>query len=300
MRDCLGCGYAGKAAAYDRKQGTLISTSPMRSRAASARPPLRRRSASVRATRRIAAAESERAGRVRATKTGSRPNTVVAGRSSFARSLFSSAAAPSRHPRSFNVPAIRSRGGRRPRPRPSPAVPIAGLMDRQLTNYRGNLRNDYSDQFFESHGLYFECLFGHPCMGRSCSRRSDPSIRVDAPISTAGGFRRASRRLASIPPIPLRWDATANLARTLPARRRPIGSACASESQRRPEVMFAAGAREVIVASEEPVRPPAMPGSATRPKQVLRGSSVHLAADDGDVVALSGHRKREEGSLAMR
>ncbi len=43
-----------------------------------------------------------------------------------------------------------------------PSLPIIGLQKKELINYRGITGSMYSDHFYESHGFYFECLFGHP------------------------------------------------------------------------------------------------------------------------------------------
>ena len=43
-----------------------------------------------------------------------------------------------------------------------PSLPIIGLQSKKLVNYRGITGSMYSNHFYESHGFYFECLFGHP------------------------------------------------------------------------------------------------------------------------------------------
>ena len=43
-----------------------------------------------------------------------------------------------------------------------PSLPIIGIQDKEIVNYRGITGSMYSDHFYESDGFYFECLFGHP------------------------------------------------------------------------------------------------------------------------------------------
>lgn len=42
------------------------------------------------------------------------------------------------------------------------SLPIVGMMDRPIANYRGITGTHYSDHYRLSHGFYFACLFGHP------------------------------------------------------------------------------------------------------------------------------------------
>jgi choline dehydrogenase-like flavoprotein len=256
MRDCLGCGYCGEGCAYDRKQGTLV-TYIADALASGVRLVHHCEVEALQFERRGGSLTAVGArGRVRATKPGSRPSTVAAGPVEFRAKLVLVCCG------AIETPALLQRSGY---PDPEavvgrglvlhPAVPIAGLMDRQLTNYRGISGTIYSDHFFESHGLYFECLFGHPVYGAVVL----PSIGPEH-----FELMRQIRRLAGFgvllvdgvdPANSVRWDPTANFARI----RYRLGETDRERLRfgisKAVEVMFAAGAREVIVASEEPVGP---------------------------------------------
>src|SRR5207247_2420329 len=135
-----------------------------------------------------------------------------------------------------------------------PSLPIIGIMERPLENYRGIPGTIYSDAFVASHHFYFECLFGHPVYGalvipgiagehfdvlRHYSRlagfgvmlvdEADDANRVE--WSAADGKPRIHYRLTAADKERLRYAAA-----------------------RAVEVMFAAGAKEVLLPSDETPR----------------------------------------------
>jgi choline dehydrogenase-like flavoprotein len=105
-------------------------------------------------------------GRVRRTKPGSRPNSVPAGRIEIDAQLIIVAAG------AVATPALLQRS-RHPDPHrrigrglvAHPSLPVIGVMNAPLSNYRGIPGTVYSDAFVAAHRFYFESLFGHPVYG---------------------------------------------------------------------------------------------------------------------------------------
>ena len=104
--------------------------------------------------------------RVRPTRAGSQPNSVEAGPLRHPRDRRSRLLADrSRVRRCCSAPATRTRRPDRARAdSPSGSAHHRRHADAQ-TNYRGITGTVYSDHFYESHGFYYECLFGHPVYG---------------------------------------------------------------------------------------------------------------------------------------
>ena len=166
MRDCIGCGYCSEGCAYDRKQSTLITYVPdALSRGVRLihhcdidELNFERRHGSLTAT--------GARGRVRQTVRGSQPNSAAAGEIDIRASLIIAAAG------AIETPVLLQRSGH---PDPNdvlgrglvlhPGLAIIALMDSPLTNYRGISGTVYSDHFYQSHGFYYETLFGHPVYG---------------------------------------------------------------------------------------------------------------------------------------
>jgi choline dehydrogenase-like flavoprotein len=140
-----------------------------------------------------------------------------------------------------------------------PSLPVVGVFDRKLTNYRGITGTVYSDHYLDTHGFYFECLFGHPAYGAVLI----PGFGIEhfdimRRYSYLGGF---GAMLIDTPQADNRvtYD---------PATRQPrIHYQLYSKdkerlrfaSQKAVEIMFAAGAKKVILPSEEQLGPLASP-----------------------------------------
>jgi choline dehydrogenase-like flavoprotein len=163
MRGCIGCGFCSEGCAYDAKQGTMVTyihdalangvqlihhcdIEELEIEAHGGKHVIR----GVRGT-------------VRQTAEGSQPNSVEAGtiRISAKVVIVSSGSIQSpvllkrsKHPDPYD---ILGRGLII-----HPSLPIIGLMDRTMVNYRGITGTYYSDHYYESNGFYYECLFGHP------------------------------------------------------------------------------------------------------------------------------------------
>ena len=256
MRDCLGCGYCTEGCAYDRKQGTMITfIADALARGVQLihhcsvdRIVFERRGGTTRATGAV--------GSVRASRPGSQPNTVSPGPLQIQAGMVVLAAG------SIESPALLDRSGH---PDPHhilgkglvlhPSLPIIGLMDREIVNYRGITGAIFSDHFYESHGFYFECLFGHPVYGSFVF----PGVGAEHFELMLNFSRTAAFGVMLVDSVDLvnrvQWDRM---------QRKPViryrltdsdKSRLRFAAQRAVEVMFAAGAREVLLPSEEPVGP---------------------------------------------
>lgn len=254
MRDCLRCGYCAEGCAYDRKQGTMITFIA---------------DALARGVQLIHHCEidhivfQKRAGAlvatgargsVRPTHPGSRPNSVPSGPFEVEAKLAITCGG------AIESPKLLLRSGH---PDPHhllgrglvlhPSLPIIGLLDREIVNYRGISGTIYSDHFYESHGFYFECLFGHPVYGALVF----PGFGA-AHFDLMLGFpRTAAFGVMLIDTV----DLTNRVAWRSTDRKAVIHYRLAEADKARlrfaaikgVEIMFAAGAREVMIPSEEPV-----------------------------------------------
>lgn len=260
MRGCISCGFCGQGCAYDAKQGTMVTY--LRDALARgvqlihhcdvSRLELEERSGRPRATGAVA--------QIKSTRAGSRPNSVPPGSLRIrAKTVIVSAGA-------IETPCLLVRSGH---PDPyrllgrglvlHPSLPIVGIMREEVAGHRGIEGAVYSDHFFETHGFYFECLFGHPQYGSAIV----PSIGVEhfelmLQYSNLAGF---GVMLVDTPQPRNRveWDAVSGKSkihyRLSPAEVERLRFAAA----RGVEIMFAAGAREVFLPSEEPIGPLSSP-----------------------------------------
>lgn len=260
MRDCLRCGYCAEGCAYDRKQGTMITYIA---------------DALARGVQLVHHCEIERIdferradalvatgvrGLVRPVRPGSRPNSVGAGPLEIqAKLVIVSGGA-------VESPSLLARSGH-PDPRDilgrgvviHPSLPIIGRMEREIVNYRGISGTVFSDHFYPSHGFYFECLFGHPVYGSVVF----PGIGVDHFELMLGYRRTAGFGVMLVDTVDLQnrvaWDARLDRAVIHYRVSEPDKERLRFAARRAVEVMFAAGAREVLLPSEEPVGPLAAP-----------------------------------------
>jgi choline dehydrogenase-like flavoprotein len=166
MRDCVGCGFCAEGCAYDRKQSALITYVPD-SLARGVQLVHHCDVQTLTIERRTGAAVVTGAiAHVRRTRAGSLANSVSPGALRIrARVVLVCAGAVgsplllqrSKHPDPYDLVG---RGLIL-----HPSLPIAGLMEAPLSNYRGVTGTVYSDHFYATHGFYYECLFGHPQYG---------------------------------------------------------------------------------------------------------------------------------------
>jgi choline dehydrogenase-like flavoprotein len=255
MQGCIGCGFCGQGCAYDAKRGTLVTY---------VQDALRH---GVKIIHRCTVDKilfEKTAGVARAvgvqaivspTLPGSRSNAVAPGPISIsARLVVVSAGAiesPSLLIRS-KAPDPAKRIGRGLVLHPS--LPIAGVFNRRLTNYRGITGSYYSDYYYADHGFMFECLFDQP---------------IDAAFALPGfgaehfSLMRKYDQLAgfgamlvdvSSPENRVTWEGDAGTSiryRLTDFDKKRLRFAAA----RMVEVMLAAGADEAILTSHEALTP---------------------------------------------
>ena len=252
MRGCLGCGFCAEGCAYDRKQSTLVTYVP---------------DAVARGVQLIHHCDVERLlferrrgaltvtgvhAHVRPTRAGSQPNSVEAGSLDIRATVVLVCGG------SIESPTLLQRSGH-PDPYDQigrglilhPGLPIIGVMPTRMTNYRGITGTVYSDHFYESHGFYYECLFGHPVYGavvvpgigpdhfevmRKFDRLAGFGVML---VDTAVGTNRVTWH-----PSTGERRITYHLADGDKARLRVAASTAVN-------IMFAAGAEEALLASQE-------------------------------------------------
>lgn len=254
MRDCIGCGFCAEGCAYDSKQGTMVTyiqDALLRGVQLIHHCDIDNIEFSTRGNKRFAVGAY---GTVRPTQKGSLPNSLPPGGVHVSATIVIIACG------SIETPSLLMRS-KHPDPHKilgtglviHPSLPIGGIMDQTLTNYRGISGSIYSDHFFESDGFYFECLFGHPVYGSVVLPYiANEHFELMLKFRQLAGFGvmlidTVDRRNR------VEWDAAGG--------RSNIHYRLGSDDKRRlriaaqkgVEIMFAAGAREVILPSEEPI-----------------------------------------------
>ncbi len=128
-------------------------------------------------------------------------------------------------------------------------------MGHPLTNYRGISGTIYSDHYYESHGFYYECLFGHPVYG---------SIVLPYIGTEHFELMLKFKQLAGFGVMLVDSVDQANRVEWNPKEQKSIihyrlnnddKKRLRFAAQKGVEIMFAAGAKEVIITSEEPIGP---------------------------------------------
>lgn len=256
MRDCIGCGYCAEGCAYDSKQGTMITYIA----------DALQRGVQLIHHCDIDSIEFEKRsgiltavgafGTVRPTKNGSRPNSIAEGNIHIQAGMVISSCG------SIESPTLLMRSGH-PDPHGMlgkglvvhPSLPIAAIMGHPLTNYRGISGTIYSDHYYESHGFYYECLFGHPVYG---------SIVLPYIGTEHFELMLKFKQLAGFGVMLVDSVDQANRVEWNPKEQKSIihyrlnnddKKRLRFAAQKGVEIMFAAGAKEVIITSEEPIGP---------------------------------------------
>lgn len=166
MRNCVRSGYCAEGCAYDAKMGTALTFVPD----AVGRGAQLIHHFDIQSLlfekRGGSLAAAGAVGRVRDTEEGSRPNTIAPGALRVRARLVIVAAG------SIASPLLLQRSGH---PDPHgvigrglilhPSLPVIGVLDHPISNYRGIPGAVYSDHWVQSHGFFLECLFGHPVYG---------------------------------------------------------------------------------------------------------------------------------------
>jgi choline dehydrogenase-like flavoprotein len=252
MRACVGCGFCAEGCAYDAKQGTLVTYVPdALSRGVRLIHHCDVEELTFERRQGALTAVGARA-RVRQTRRGSQPNGAPPGDLEIAaRMVVVSAGA-------IASPSLLQRS-RHPDPHQllgrglilHPSLPVVGIMDAPLVNYRGISGSIYCDHFAATDGYYLECLFGHPVYGSTIL----PAIGAEH-----FGLMRRYRSIAGFGVMLVDTVDAANRVEWHPASGRArIHYQLGDDDKRRlrnaarqsVEVMFAGGAREVWLPSEE-------------------------------------------------
>ena len=163
MKGCVGCGFCGQGCAYDAKQGTLVTYVPD----ALGRGVQLIHHCAIEQIAFVREAGALRAvgvsGTVLPTKPGSHPNTVAAGLLDISAKLIVVSAGAIETPSLLLRSKAPDPGRRLGRGLVlHPSLPIAGVFNHRLSNYRGITGAYYSDHFNAAHGFMFECLFDQP------------------------------------------------------------------------------------------------------------------------------------------
>jgi choline dehydrogenase-like flavoprotein len=285
MRGCTGCGFCFAGCDTDAKQGTMVTYV----RDAVANGVTLVHHCAIEALDFAGDGAGRRAvgahGRIAPTRPGSRPNSLPEGPVRFTAKLVIVSAG------AIESPALLQRSDH-PDPHGTigrglvlhPSLGIVGVFDHDVVASAGIEGTMYSDHFAAAHGFFLQCLFAP----------------LGAGAATLPGFgpahfelMRRVRRLATFGAMLLDtvgadnrvvWDAAAGRTRIhyrlSPADRKRLAFA----AEKSVEVMFAAGAREVLLPSEEPLPALATPWF-TRPSQaaLCRG----LRFDDRTVLGSS-------------
>lgn len=260
MRGCVRSGFCTEGCSYDAKLGTLV-TYMADAIARGVQLVHHCDIAKLLFDRgRVAGAE----GRVRRTANGSRQNSVPAGRIEIDAKLVIVAAGAiesasllqrSHHP----DPHARIGHGLVTHP----SLPIIGMMDAPLTNYRGIPGTVYSDAFASSHRFYFESLFGHPVYGALIIPGiGDEHFDVLRHLSSLAGFGvmlvddvdDANR---------VEWSATDGKPRIHYQLTDGDRERLRIAARHGVELMFAGGAHSVLLPSSERIGPLARPRFAS-------------------------------------
>lgn len=254
MRGCIGCGFCGQGCAYDAKRGTMVTYLQDALRlgvrlvqnCAIDAIRLERSSTGLRAV--------GASGSVSAAPLGSRANEVPIGPIEVQADLVIVSAGAIESPallQRSKVPDPYDRIGRGLILHPS--FPIAGVFDREITNYRGITGSYYSDHFYADHGFMFECLFDHP---------------INAAIAGPGfgtdhfELMRAYPRLSGFGAMLIDsvsnenrvvWQADSGRTQIVYHLTEADKQRLRYAAQRMVEVTFAAGASQAILTSSEPL-----------------------------------------------
>jgi choline dehydrogenase-like flavoprotein len=256
MKGCIGCGFCPQGCAYDAKRGTLVTYVadavargvPLVHHAEVDRITFERRAGRLVATGALA--------NIRETAAGSQPNAIRPGRLRVSARLVIVACG------AIETPCLLARS-EHPDPHQligrglvlHPSLPVIGRMDHEIAGHRGIEGTLYSDHFYARDGFYLECLFGHPLYGSALLPGFGPEhfewMRDYRKLAGFGVMLVDSADMRNR----VAWDATSGK----PQIHYRLGESDAQRlrvaAQRAVEVMFAAGAREVLLPSEEPIGP---------------------------------------------
>lgn len=252
MQGCIGCGFCSAGCAYDAKRGTLVTFIP---------------DAVARGARLIHHAYVEQieyaGGRARGVvvrvdpdRPGSRPNSIDPGPLRIGARLVIVAAGAIESPALLLRSAHPDPGGRIGRGLVlHPSFPFVGRAPFEVAGHKGVEGTMYSDHFAESDGFYFECLFGHPLYGAAVL----PGFARDH-FEMMLAFRRLFGFGAMLVDVSaddnrVEWDASKKRPRIVYRLTADDAARLRKAARLGIEILFAAGAEEAWMASEEPLGP---------------------------------------------
>lgn len=256
MRDCVGCGFCGQGCAYDAKRGTLVTY---------LRDALQRgvrlvHHCSIERLRLERSARGVRvagaAGTVAQTKRGSRPNNVASGPIEISAKLTIVSAGAIETPallQRSHVPDPHDRFGRGLVLHPS--LPIAARFERAVHSETGITGTYYSDHFYARYGFMLECLFDHPIDAAiALPGFGAEHFALMRDYAKLGGF---GAMLVDTPSAGNRvtWDAQTQRPSIRYRLSEPDKVRLRYAAARMVEIAFAAGAREAMLTSSEPLTP---------------------------------------------
>ncbi len=194
--------------------------------------------------------------RVDPNRLGSRPNSIDPGPLRIGAKLVIVAAGAIESPALLLRSAHPDPGGRVGRGLVlHPSFPFVGRAPFDVAGHKGVEGTMYSDHFAESDGFFFECLFGHPLYGAAVL----PGFARDH-FEMMLAFRRLFGFGAMLVDLSAddnraEWDASKNRPRIV-YRLTPDDAVRLRKAARLGiEILFAAGAEEAWMASEEPLGP---------------------------------------------
>jgi choline dehydrogenase-like flavoprotein len=270
MRGCVGCGFCFAGCAIDAKQGTMVTYL----RDAVARGVTLVHHCAIEAIDFGGEGDARRAvgarGRIAATREGSRPNTMPEGPVRFRAGLVIVSAG------AIESPALLQRSGH-PDPHGRigrglvlhPSLGIVGIFDHDVVASEGIEGTMYSDHFVAEHGFFLQCLFAPLGAGAATLPGMGPEhfelMRQARRLGTFGIMLLDSVADANR----VVWDGALERAcilyRLSPADRARLRFG----AEKGVGVMFAAGAREVLLPSEEPLPPLETPRFKDRSQAAL-------------------------------
>lgn len=256
LRGCVGCGYCAEGCAYDAKQSTMVTyIADALERGVKLVHHCRidhiETQGSGDARRAIGAI-----GQVEPTRPGSRPNSVEPGPLRFTAKLVIVCAGAVESPCLLQRSKLPDPHGRIGRGMVlHPCLPILGIHESPLSNYRGLPGTKYSDHYLDSHGLYLETLFVHPAHGAlMLPGLGGEHFELLRKLQQFSGFGVLIVDSVS-DKNHVRWDAKSKgpaIVYHLPPGDR---ARLRFGAERAVELMLASGAKEALLASDEVLGP---------------------------------------------
>jgi len=260
MKNCLGCGFCTVGCKYDRKMGTMITyiADAIQNGVEVIH------NFEVEKIQFSGQNENKKAtgiqGKILEADEKSLPNKYPAGSVSISAALIIVAAG------AVESPALLFRS-KHPNPNDTlgrgliihPSLPIIGVQDNKLVNYRGITGSMYSDHFYESHGFYYECLFGHPIYAAGMVPGfGAPHFDMVLNYPQINGF---GVMLIDTPVKKNRvvWNSFSQKPEIIYRLTEEDKKRMRIAAKKGVEIMFGSGAKKVMLPSEEPIGPLSRP-----------------------------------------